>query len=287
MQSKTSESVMKVVFLISALLSILSLVLIIVFIFANGLPFMLRYGITDFLFGTTWAPSNSPASYGILPMIFGSLYATLGAIIIGVPIGVLTAIFMAEFCPDWLYAWLKPAVNLMAAIPSIVYGFFGMQLLVPAVRETFGGTGYSLFTAIIVLAVMILPTIIGLSESSIRAVPRVFYTGSLGLGATHERSVFNVLVPAASSGIISSVVLGIGRAIGETMAVVMVAGNQAIMPQGLFKGVRTLTTNIVLEMAYATGEHREALIATASVLFIFILLINSVFLWIKNRGESY
>ncbi len=281
------ESVMKGVFLVSSLIAVFSLVMIIVFIFANGLPFMFEYGIIDFLFGTEWAPSNTPASFGILPMILGSIYVTIGAIIIGVPIGVLTSIFMAEFCPPRLYRWLKPAVNMMAAIPSIVYGFFGMQLVVPLVRQFTNGPGFSMLSAILILGIMILPTIIGLSESSIRAVPRVFYNGAVGLGATHERAVTTVVVPAASSGILSSVVLGIGRAIGETMAVVMVAGNQTWMPQGLTQGVRTLTTNIVLEMAYASGAHRDALVATAVVLFVFILIINSIFLYIKNRRVEY
>lgn len=281
------EGVMKGVFLISSLIAVFSLIMIIVFIFANGLPFMFEYGIIDFLFGTEWAPSNSPASFGILPMILGSIFVTIGAIIIGVPIGVLTSIFMAKFCSPRLYKWLKPAVNMMAAIPSIVYGFFGMQLVVPLVREFTDGPGFSMLTAILILGIMILPTIIGLSESSIRAVPDVFYNGAIGLGATHERAVTTVVVPAASSGILSSVVLGIGRAIGETMAVVMVAGNQTWMPQGLTQGVRTLTTNIVLEMAYASGTHRDALVATAVVLFVFILIINSVFLYIKNRGVEY
>lgn len=281
------ESVMKGVFLVSSLIAVFSLVMIIVFIFANGLPFMFEYGIIDFLFGTEWAPSNTPASYGILPMILGSIFVTIGAIVIGVPIGVLTSIFMAEFCPPWLYKWLKPGVNMMAAIPSIVYGFFGMQLIVPLVREYAGGPGFSMLAAVLILGIMILPTIIGLSESSIRAVPDVFYNGAIGLGATHERAVTTVVVPAASSGILSSVVLGIGRAIGETMAVVMVAGNQTWMPQGLTQGVRTLTTNIVLEMAYASGTHRDALVATAVVLFVFILIINSIFLYLKNREVEY
>lgn len=281
--AKKYEGVMKGVFFLSAIVSILALILIIVFIFSGGVPFMLEYGVTDFLFGQRWAPSNRPASFGILPMILGSIYVTLGAIVIGVPIGVLTSVFMAEFCPPKLYRWLKPAVNLMAAIPSIVYGFFALQLIVPIMRNLVGGTGMNMLTAMILLGVMILPTIIGLSESSLNSVPRTYYNGSLALGATHERTVMTVIVPAAKSGIFSSIILGIGRAIGETMAIVLIAGNQPIMPQGLTYGVRTLTTNIVLEMAYASGAHREALIATAVVLFVFILLINSVFLYFKNK----
>ena len=286
MKTKKLDGFMKGVFFVSALTSVLAIVLICIFIFAGGVPFMIEYGVFDFLFGQKWAPSNTPASFGILPMIMGSLAVTSGAIVVGVPIGILTSIFMAKFCPAWLYKILKPAVNLMAAIPSIVYGFFALQAIVPIMRKLVGGTGMNMLTAIILLGIMILPTIIGLSESSIRAVPRSYYTGSMALGATHERSVMKVVVPAAKSGIISSVILGIGRAIGETMAVVLIAGNQPIMPESLTLGVRTLTTNIVLEMAYASGSHREALIATAVVLFVFILIINGTFLIIKKKGAK-
>ena len=286
MKTKKLDGFMKGVFFASALTSVLAIILICIFIFAGGVPFMLEYGLSDFLFGQKWSPSNTPASFGILPMIMGSLAVTFGAIIVGVPIGILTSIFMAEFCPAWLHRILKPAVNLMAAIPSIVYGFFALQAIVPIMRQFVGGTGMNMLTAIILLGIMILPTIIGLSESSIRAVPRSYYTGSMALGATHERSVMRVVVPAAKSGIISSVILGIGRAIGETMAVVLIAGNQPVMPESLTLGVRTLTTNIVLEMAYASGEHREALIATAVVLFVFILIINGTFLIIKKKGAK-
>lgn len=284
--NKPGEKVMQGVFLVSALMSIIALLTIIYFIFANGLPIMFRYGFFDFIFGTEWRPSNNPPMYGLLPMITGSIFATLGAAILGVPVGVLTAIFMAEFCPDWLYKVLKPAVTLMASIPSIVMGFFALRLLVPAVRENFGGNGYSMLSAILILSIMILPTIIELSESALKTVPRTYYSASIAMGASHERSVMNVLVPAAKSGVLSSVVLGIGRAIGETMAVVLVAGNQPVMPGGLLQGMRTLTINIVLEMGYATGEHREALIATAVVLFVFIFIINGSFLVIKNKGDN-
>lgn len=279
--------IMKGIFFLSACFSIVALLLIVVFIFANGVPFMLDYGFFKFIFGMEWTPTNSPASYGIFPMIIGSIYVTLGAAVVGVPIGVMTAIFMADFCPPFLYKILKPAVNLMAAIPSIVYGFFALQVFTPLIRQYFGGNGYSVLTASILLGIMIVPTVISLSESALRAVPRTYYTGSIALGATHERSIFRVLLPAAKSGIISSIILGIGRAIGETMAVVLIAGNQAIIPDSLLSGVRTLTTNIVIEMAYATGEHRDALIATAVVLFGFILLINSIFLYFKNKEAKY
>lgn len=277
------ENWMKGIFLMCAVFSISSIVFMIYFIFSSGIPFITEYGVARFLTGTTWAPSNTPGSYGILPMMIGSILVTGGATLIGMPIGILTAVFMAAYCPPALYKILKAAVNLMAAIPSILYGFFALQFIVPFMREVAGGTGMNMMTAMILLGLMILPTIISLSEAALRVVPRSYYEGSLALGATHEKTVLSVMVPAAKSGIISSVILGIGRAIGETMAVVLIAGNQPIIPDSLFSGVRTLTTNIVLEMAYAQGEHKEALIATAAVLFLFILMINSLFLYVKKK----
>ena len=272
-------------FFLCACVSIVAVLLICYFLFANGIPAMKEIGVFDFLFGTTWAPKNEPASFGILPMIVGSICVTLGAIVIGVPIGILTAVFLARFCPKPLHGLLEPMVQLMAGIPSIIYGFFGMVVLVPLLRNIPGCTGVSLLAAAVLLGIMILPTVINLSESAIRAVPESYYEGSLALGATHERSVFFAVLPAAKSGILAAIVLGIGRAIGETMAVIMVAGNQAVLPRGLLKGVRTMTANIVLEMGYATGIHREALIATGVVLFIFILMINLTFAVIKKKGE--
>ena len=284
------ESIMKYVFLLCACASILAVVLICAFLFANGIPAIGEIGVFNFLLGETWKPGND--IYGILPFILGSIYVTAGAIIIGVPVGLLTAIFMARFCPKKIYRFLKPAVDLLAGIPSVVYGFFGMVVMVPFVRDFFGrtlgfgGNGSSMFTASVMLRIMILPTIISVGESSIRAVPDSYYEGSLALGATHERSVFCTIVPAAKSGIMAGVILGIGRAIGETMAVIMIAGNQPRMPKGIFEGVRTLTSNIVMEMGYATDLHREALIATAVVLFVFILLINLSFSLVKRRGAN-
>ena len=283
------EVLMKYVFMLAATASILAVLLICFFLFVNGIPAMTEIGIFNFLLGRTWAPSNVPQQFGILPMILGSIYVTAGAIIVGVPIGVLTAIFMAKFCPPFLYSVLKPATQLLAGIPSIVYGFFGLIVVVPFVREVFGqrfgGNGQSIFTASILLGIMILPTIIGVSEAAIRAVPDSYYEGSVAMGASHERSVFFVVVPAASSGIMTSIILGIGRAVGETMAVILVAGNQTRMPAGLFRGVRTLTANIVMEMGYAAQLHREALIATGVVLFVFILIINLLFSLIKRRKQ--
>jgi len=277
------EKIMKGVFLTAACTSILAVILICAFLFMNGLPAIGEIGPVKFLVGERWMPKNG--FFGIFPMIMGSLYITAGAIIVGVPVGIFTAVFMAKFCSGKLYKILKPAVDLLAGIPSVVYGFFGMVVLVPMVRNIFGGNGNSILTASLLLGIMILPTIIGVSESAIRAVPDSYYEGSLALGASHERSVFFTVLPAAKSGILAGVVLGMGRAIGETMAVVMVAGNQARMPMELAKGVRTLTANIVLEMGYATDLHREALIATAVVLFVFILLINLSFSALKHKEE--
>lgn len=278
---KGKEIFMEILFLIAACIFIISVILICVFLFANGVPAIKEIGFADFIFGKTWRPGND--IYGIFPMIMGSIYVTAGAIIIGVPIGVLSAIYLARFCPKKLYKIIKPGIELLAGIPSIVYGFFGLVVLVPFIRNTFQGNGNSILSASILLGVMILPTIIGVSESAIRAVPNKYYEGALALGATHERSVFCTVVPAAKSGIMAGIVLGIGRAIGETMAVIMVAGNQARMPQGIFKGVRTMTANIVIEMGYATDLHREALIATGVVLFVFILIINLLFSVLKRK----
>lgn len=283
LSSPFKERAASTIFLVSALASILFVALICVFLFANGVPAILKIGFTDFLFGTEWAPTDEPAIYGIFPMILGSLYVTLGALAIGVSVGLLSAIFLARFCSERLHRVLKPAVELLAGIPSVIYGFFGLVIIVPFVRQHLGGNGFSIFTASILLGIMILPTVISVSEAALRAVPNSYYEGSLALGATHERSAFFTVLPAATSGIVAGIILGFGRAIGETMAVILVAGNQARMPDGIFEGVRTLTANIVLEMGYATDLHREALIATGVVLFSFILTINLLFSILKKR----
>lgn len=275
------EKIMRAVFFCAACFSILAVALICVFLFMNGIPAMKEIGFAEFLLGRKWKPGND--QYGIFPMILGSIYVTAGAIIVGVPVGILTAVFMAEFCPEKLRRIFKPAVDLLAGIPSVVYGFFGLTVIVPFIRNTFGGNGSSMLAASVLLGIMILPTIISVSEAAIRAVPRSYYEGARALGATHERGVFLTVIPAAGSGILAAVILGIGRAIGETMAVIMVAGNQARMPAGLLKGVRTLTANIVIEMGYAADLHREALIATGVVLFVFILIINLFFSAVKGR----
>ena len=275
------EKAMKMVFLAAACVSILAVALICIFLFANGIPAIKEIGLFDFLTGTAWKPGNN--KFGILPMILGSIYVTAGALVVGVPIGILMAVFMAKYCPQKLYRPLKTGVDLLAGIPSVVYGFFGLVVMVPMVREVFGGNGNSILTASLLLGIMILPTIIETSEAAIQVVPDKYYEGALALGATHERSVFRTVVPAAKSGILAGVILGVGRAIGETMAVIMIAGNQARMPAGLLKGVRTLTANIVIEMGYAADLHREALIATGVVLFVFILIINLLFSILKRK----
>lgn len=282
------EKFMQGVFFIAACTSVLAVALICVFLFANGIPAMKEIGFMEFLTGERWKPTNE--IFGILPMIMGSIYVTAGAIILGVPIGILTSVFMAKYCPKKIYPVLKGATELLAGIPSVVYGFFGLVVLVPLIRDIcqkfhWGGNGCSILTASILLGMMILPTIIGVTESAIRSVPAHYYEGALALGATHERSIFSVVLPAAKSGVVAGIVLGIGRAIGETMAVIMVAGNQARMPAGIVRGVRTLTANIVLEMGYAAGLHREALIATAVVLFVFILLINLSVSLLNRRAQ--
>lgn len=283
MKNKYIEQTMRFVFLAAACVSIAATITICIFLFANGVPAMLKIGLKNFIFGLKWKPSID--LYGIFPMIVGSITVTLGALILGVPLGLFTAVFLARYCPKQLYNFFESGVKLLAGIPSVVYGFFGLTAIVPAIRNTFGGNGTSILAASIVLAIMILPTIISVSESSIRAVPSLYFEGSLALGACKERSIFLVELKAAKSGIMAGIILGVGRAVGETMAVIMVAGNQAILPRSLVKGIRTLTANIVLEMGYAADLHRNALIATSVILFIFILIINLCFSLLKEKKE--
>lgn len=283
MKNKYIEQTMRFVFLAAACVSIAATITICIFLFANGVPAMLKIGLKNFIFGLKWKPSID--LYGIFPMIVGSITVTLGALILGVPLGLFTAVFLARYCPKQLYNFFESGVKLLAGIPSVVYGFFGLTVIVPAIRNIFGGNGTSILAASIVLAIMILPTIISVSESSIRAVPSLYFEGSLALGACKERSIFLVELKAAKSGIMAGIILGVGRAVGETMAVIMVAGNQAILPRNLVKGIRTLTANIVLEMGYAADLHRDALIATSVILFIFILIINLCFSVLKEKKE--
>lgn len=282
--AKPVEAVMRAVFLVAACVAVLCVVVICIFLFANGLPAIFKIGFDHFLFGVKWKPSSGV--FGIAPMILGSVYATTLALVIGVPIGVLSAIFLVYYCPKKLNGIISTLVNLLASIPSIIYGFFGLVLLVPFVKFTFGGTGKSVLTAGILLGFMILPTIIAITVSSLKAVPPYYYEGSLALGTTKEHSIFKVVLPAAKSGIAASIILGIGRAIGETMAVVMVAGNQASIPSSITSGFRTMTANIVLEMGYAADLHRDALIATAVVLFMFILIINLIFAFLNRSSHE-
>ena len=268
------ETAMNVVFLICGFIAIAFVLFISIYLIVSGIPAIREIGLVDFLFGTEWASTASEPKFGILPFILTSVYGTCGAILIGVPIGFMTAVFLSKVASPRLVSIVRPAVDLLAGIPSVVYGLIGMMVLVPAVRVAFNlPDGASLFCAIIVLAVMILPSIISVSETALNAVPKEYEEASLALGATHIETVFRVSVPAASSGIAAAVVLGIGRAIGEAMALIMVAGNVANMP-GLFESVRFLTTAVASEMAYSSGLQRQALFSIALVLFIFIMLIN-------------
>lgn len=282
--NKVLEFLMKIVFLICACISIAAVIMICVFMFANGVPAIKEIGFVKFLFGTEWRPGQG--LYGIGPMIVGSIYVTAGAMVVGVPIGLLTAIFLAKYSSKKIYKIVKPMVNLMAGIPSIIFGFFGLVVIIPAIQSMFDTSGKGILAASLLLGMMILPTVINTSEAAIRAVPESYYEGALALGATKERSIFKTVIPAAKSGVMSGIILGMGRAIGETMAVVMVAGNQAILPDSTLSGTRTLTSNIVLEMAYATGLQRRALIGTAVVLFVFILIINVCFSTLNRKKEK-
>lgn len=282
----TKEEVFKYFFLICSILSIFFLLLICIFIFKDSFGFIGKIGVKNFVLNDAWTPMNVPASYGILPMIIGSVLITAMSCIAAVPVSIMVACYLAFDCPQNIYKILKPALNLMTGIPSIVYGFFALTVIVPINRSLFGGTGMNMLSAAILLLIMVLPTIISMAEASLRTVPQSFYQGSLSLGATHDETITRVMVPAAKSGIFAGIILGVGRAIGETMAVILVAGNQTRLTFNPLKGIRTMTTNIVLEMAYAAGEHRQALIATAAVLFIFILLINIGFFIVKNRSEN-
>lgn len=282
--TQAKENAAKWIFAAAAAASVIAVALICVFLFAGGIPGMMKIGVWEFLSGTRWRPGND--IYGILPMILGSLYVTAGALLIGAPAGLLTAVYLSRFASPRMTRILRPAVSLLAGIPSVVYGFWGVTTIVPLIRRYFGGSGSSLLAAALLLGIMILPTIIAVSEAALNAAPRSYYEGALALGATHERAVFSVVLRAARSGVIAAMILGVGRAVGEAMAVMMVAGNRAVIPTSLFRGVRTLTSNIVMEMGYAADLHREALIATGVVLFAFILIVNLAFSLLRRRSRA-
>ena len=269
-----NDRLVRLALLVVALSAVSILLVITVFIIEQGTPVMFKYGLKSFLAGKDWYPSEK--AFGLLPMIVGSLYVTAGALVIGVPFGLACAIVLTEFSSKRVRRVIKPLVELLAGIPSVVYGFIGVIILVPFIRETFGGPGLSVLAASIILGIMILPTIISISVDSLQAVPPSYREGSIALGATRWQTVKMVLFPAARSGIVASIILGMGRAIGETMATIMIAGNAAEIPRSLLMPVRTLTSNIALEMSYATGEHREALFATGVILFIIIMILNTI-----------
>ena len=275
------ETAMKVIFIIAAAVFIAIVLVICVYMFVLAVPTIAEIGFFDFVFGSTWMPSKD--LYGIGTLIVGTAYATAGALVVGVPIGLLVAVFMAFYCPKWLYKFMKPVINILAGIPSIVYGYFGLVVIVPFVSNTFGGGGASLLATSLVLGIMILPTVISISENALRAVPKSYYEGALALGATKERAIFRTMFPAAMSGVVTSIILALGRAFGETAAVVLVCGNIAQFPDSLLDPIRTLSSNIATGLAYSTGLHREALIASSVVLFVFILIITAIVMVLRRK----
>ena len=278
---KFKEKLSGRIFFALALSSISALALITVFIIIKGAPIFWEVGLIDFLFGMDWAPSRN--AYGIFPMIIGTITVTLGAVALGVPVGVCGAIFLSEFAPPAMSTIFRPAIQLLAGIPSVVYGFWGLIFIVPVVRDYIGGPGLSILTGSIILGIMILPTVISITEVSILALPKYYKEGALALGLTHWQTIYFVMLPAAKSGIVAAIILGVGRAVGETMAVIMVLGNAVAVPESILDPVRTLTTNIGIEMGYASGEHQQALFATGIVLFVTIMILNSFAQYITRR----
>jgi phosphate transport system permease protein len=270
---KFGERIPQSVFFLIALSALSALALITIFIFIEGVPLIAKVGFFNFIFGMKWAPSLG--QYGIFPMIVGTVLVTLGAVILGVPIALCCSIFLAEFAPRRLSMLVRPAIQLLAGIPSVVYGFWGLIFIVPAIRVYLGGPGLSILAGSVILAIMILPTVISISEVSIMALPPLLKEGAFALGATHWQTIRSVLLPAAKSGILASIILGIGRAVGETMAVIMVLGNAVALPSSILDPARTLTTNIGIEMGYASGEHQQALFATGIVLLVIIMILNA------------
>ena len=281
---KFRENLSGRIFLVLAFSSLSALAVITIFIIANGAPIIAEVGIKDFIFGMSWAPSRG--EYGIFPMIIGSVTVTLGAVILGVPIGICCSIFLTEFAPPTLSKIFRPAIQLLAGIPSVVYGFWGLLFVVPFIRNYLGGPGLSILAASIILAIMVLPTVISISEVSILALPRQYKEGALALGLTHWQTIRSVILPSAKSGIVAAVILGTGRAIGETMAVIMVLGNAVAIPSSILDPVRTLTTNIGIEMGYASDTHKEALFATGIVLFIIIMILNASAQYITRKRNK-
>jgi len=275
------DSLISIGFFLIALSTLSALAVITLFIFVEGLPIITKVGVFDFIFGMRWSPSNG--EYGIFPMIVGTLSVTLGATLIGVPVALCCSIFLTEFAPKSVRNFMRPAIQLLAGIPSVVYGFWGLTFVVPAIRTLLGGPGLSILAGSIILAIMILPTIISISEVSLLTLPSLYKQGSLALGVTHWQTITGVLIPAAKSGIMAAIILGIGRAIGETMAVIMVLGNAVALPRSILDPARTLTTNIGIEMGYASGEHQQALFATGIVLFVMIMILNSVAQYIVRK----
>lgn len=269
---KAYERIIQLFLFLCASIAVLAVILISFFIVKEGWPVIQKVGFLNFVLGKQWAPTQQ--IYGIYPMVLGSVYSTLGALILGVPIGVGCAVFLAEIAKPKLANIIRPGVELLAGIPSVVYGLYGLVVLVPLIRKTFNNQGFSILAASIILAIMILPTIINISESAIRSVPKEYKEASLALGGSHWQAIYKVIVPAARSGIITGIILGMGRAIGETMAVIMVAGNSTLIPESIMSPIRTLTGNIGIEMGYASGEHQQALFATGVILFIFIMTLN-------------
>ncbi|MCK5763967.1 MAG: phosphate ABC transporter permease subunit PstC [Clostridiales bacterium] len=283
-KNAVAENIFSKIFFLSALISIMSLIVIIVFVFAKGVPAIMEIGLMDFLFGKLWRPSSN--DFGILPMILGSIYATIGALLIGVPIGILTAVYISEIATKKIRRIIIPMVELLAGIPSVIYGFFGLIVIIPLIDKGFDNGGNSLLAAMIILGIMILPTIINISDASLRAVPKEYRENSLALGASKIQTIFGVVLPAAKSGVLTAVVLGLGRAIGETMAVILVAGNSPQIPNSIFDRFRSMTANIAIEMGYAFGLHQEALFATGVVLFVFIIILNlGLNLFIRKAGD--
>lgn len=271
------QGMMKLIFMVAAFFSIIAIFLICIFLLVNGIPALKEIGIFNFILGTQWRPSDIPPQFGIFPMLLGSIYVTSYALLFATPLGIGAAIYIAFYAKDTHKKYFETLISLMAGIPSVVYGFFGMVVIVPMIRNI-NGNGNSILSASILLAMMILPTIITMSLNALNSVDEVMYDNAIALGVSHEYSIRKVMILSAKSGIVASIILGMGRAIGETMAVIMVVGNQAIirLPFDLFKGVRTLTGNIVIEMGYAAGLHRDALIATGLVLFIIIIFVNAI-----------